>query len=452
MSECSVELSVFPLSEQRSRWAAGKPVMIRNDGGAVTSDAGVLMLHEVDEHLGLTERLAACLADERDPRKVRHTVLEMLRQRIYQIACGYEDCNDAQWMREDPALKLALGRSPEQEHLASQPTLSRLENGVTARECWLISVALVEAYIARHGAAPPEQIVLDADATDDETHGDQQLSFFHGYYDHHCYLPLLIFAQAEGTGEQELIGAMLRPGNVHAGYRAMMLLKRVVKRLRAAFPDCRMQLRADSGLALPEVYEGCEELELPYSISLPKNRRLLRQVEPWMAEARAIHAEVGEKVQVFGEFAYAADSWDKHRRVIAKAEAMSQGDNPRFVVTSIGAGDPEDIYRFYCRRGDPENRIKELKGDLKADRLSCHRFWANQFRLLLHVAAYVLMQTMRSMLEGTELAHAQVCTLRLRLLKVGGRIRETVRRVWVQLPSAYPWASLWPRLARAAPS
>jgi hypothetical protein len=294
--------------------------------------------------------------------------------------------------------------------------------------------------------------VLDVDATDDETHGKQQLSFFHGYYQHHCYLPLLVFAQAEGSGEQELIGALLRPGNVHAGHRAHSMVKLAAKRLRAAFPDCELHLRADSGLALPEVYRGCEKRVVPYTISLPKNQRLLRLAEPWMEEARAIHAETGEKVQVFGEFAYAAESWERPRRVIVKAEVMSQGDNPRFVVTNSPHGDPEEIYRFYCQRGDPENRIKELKGDLKADRLSCHSFWANQFRLLLHAAAYVLMQKMRSLLQGSELARAQVGTLRLRMLKVGARITESVRRVLVQLPSAYGWAYLWPRLARAAPT
>lgn len=452
MTECSTEIVLFPLPKKPSRGTAGKPVVVRNDGGAVSSDAGALLLQEIDERLGLSRRLAGCISDQRHAGKVRHTVLAMLRQRIYQIACGYEDCNDADWLRGDPALKLALGRAPSEDDLASQPTLSRLENAVTARECWLISVALLDAYIARHRTAPPSNIVIDADATDDQTHGNQQLSFFHGYYDHHCYLPLLVFAQAEGTGEQELIGAMLRPGNKHAGHRAMSMVKLLAKRLRAAFPDCRLELRADSGLALPEVYDGCEKLLLPYMISLPKNQRLVRMVEPRMAEARAIHAETAEKVQVFAEFTYAADSWESQRRVIAKAEVTTQGDNPRFVVTSLPDGDPEKIYRCYCQRGDPENRIKELKGDLKADRLSCHRFWANQFRLLLHAAAYVLVQQMRSMLRDTELARAQVGTLRLRLLKVGARITESVRRVLVQLPSAYAWADLWPRLARAAPT
>jgi hypothetical protein len=444
MTECSTELTLFPLSR--------KPVQLRNDGGALTSDAGVLLLREIDERLRLTERLASCLVDRREPAKVRHTILGLLRQRIYQIACGYEDCNDADRLRADPALKLAVGRAPAEDDLASQPTLSRLENMVGPGQCWRLSEALLSCYLKRERKQPPGRLVLDVDATDDETHGHQQLSFFHGYYDHHCYLPLLVFAQAQGKGEQELLAAMLRPGNIHAGWRAMPMLRQIAKRLRKAFPQCCLELRADSALALPEVYAGCEEIGLPYTISLPKNERLKALAEPWMQEARALHAQTGEKVQVFGEFWYAAESWQGKRRVIVKAEVMEKGDNPRFVVTNRADLEPEELYRFYCQRGDPENRIKELKEGLRADRLSCHRFWANQFRLLLYAAAYLLMQAMRAMLSGTELARAQVNTLRLRLLKVGARIKESVRRVWVHLPSAYPWAYLWPQLARAGPA
>jgi Transposase DDE domain group 1 len=440
MTECSLSLTLSPLPK--------KPVVVTADGGALTSDAGVLLLREVDERLGLTRGLADCLPDRREPAKVRHSCLALLRQRLYQIALGYEDCNDADSLRSDPALKLAVGKTPSDPELASQPTLSRWENQVTRETCWRLSEALLECFLQRHRERPPQRLVLDVDATDDEVHGHQQLSFFHGYYDEHCYLPLLVFAQQEEGGEQELLAALLRPGNVHAGHRAMSLLRRLVVRLREAFPECVIELRADSGLALPEVYEGCEALELPYTISLAKNSRLLAWAAPWLAEARAIHAEVGEKVQVFGAFPYAADSWSQPRRVICKAEVMSQGENPRFVVSSRRDLEPEAHYRFYCQRGDPENRIKELKEGLHADRLSCHRFWANQFRLLLHAAAYVLFQTLRRALAGTELAAAQVSTLRLRLLKVGARIRERVRRVTVSLPSAYPWFEDWRRLAR----
>jgi len=451
MTECSADLTLFPLPHKASTGPAGKPVVVSNDGGALTSDAGALLLRGVDDRLGLTRRLAGCVVDRREPGKVRHEMVSLLRQRIYQIALGYEDCNDADSLRGDPALKLAVGRSPQDADLASQPTLSRLENAVGWRECRRINEALLACYLERHRSNPPWRIVLDVDATDDETHGQQQLSFFHGYYDHHCYLPLLVFAQAEGKGEQELIAAMLRPGNVHAGFRAMAVLPRVVARLRDAFPGCLIELRADSALALPEVYEGCEKLAIPYTISLPKNQRLKAFAEPFMNQARALYAECGEKVQVFGEFLYAADTWSQERRVVCKAEVMSKGENPRFVVTNRTTPKPKAVYRFYCQRGDPENRIKELKADLKADRLSCHGFWANQFRLLLHAAAYVLMQGMRKLLAGTELARAQVHTLRLHLLKVGARVKESVRRVLVQLPSAYPWFELWHTLAQAGP-
>jgi hypothetical protein len=442
MTECSAELTLFPLS--------GKPVVVRADGGALTSDAGALLLRQLDERLGLTSSLARCLTDRRDPAKVRHDLLLLLRQRIYQIALGYEDCNDADSLRADPALKLAVGRAPNEADLASQPTLSRLENAVGWRECWRMSEALLRCYLRRHRKHPPRRLVLDVDATDDETHGNQQLAFFHGYYDEHCYLPLLIFAQVKGRGEQELIAAILRPGNVHGGHQAMALIKAMVTRLRQAFPACAIELRADSALALPEVYQGCEKIALPYTISLPKNERLIAKAQPWMRESQAIQAECGEKVQLFGEFRYAAESWSHERRVICKAEVMSQGQNPRFVVTNRRLP-PKALYRFYCQRGDPENRIKELKLDLRADRLSCHRFWANQFRLLLHAAAYLLMQTMRTLLAGTEFARAQVSTLRLYLLKVGARVRESIRRVLVQLPSAYPFLHPWHTLARAGP-
>jgi hypothetical protein len=448
MTECSTQFTVFPLVR--------KPVVARFDGGALSSDAGVALLAGVDRRLGLTERLARCLVDARDQGRVRHEVVEMVQQRIYQIACGYEDCNDADTLRADPVFKLAVGRLPQEDDLASQPTLSRLENGATRAALFAMSEELVAHYCERHADSHPLTIVLDADATDDETHGHQQLSFFHGFYDEHCYLPLLVFAQAEAEGEQELLAAVLRPGNVHAGHRAMAIMERIVERLRGSFPRSRLLLRGDSGLALPEVYDGCEALQVLYVISVAKNPRLLELAEPFLERARAQYAETGESVQVFGEFSYAAESWSHRRRVVVKAEVMSRGDNPRFVVTSIPASelDPEAVYELYRQRGDPENRIKELKVDLSADRLSCHRFLANQFRLLLHAAAYLLMQAMRAALAGTELARAQVGTLRLRLLKVGARVIESCRRVSLRLPSAYPWPEFWHHLdhwARAGP-
>jgi len=327
--------------------------------------------------------------------------------------------------------------------------VSRLENAVRWRECWKLSEALVACFVQQYRDSPPTRLVLDVDATDDPTHGQQEMSFYHGYYETHCYLPLLVFAQVNGGGEQHLLAAVLRPGNVHAGRRAMAILRRVVARLQKAFPQCQIELRADSGLALPEVYDGCEALGLPYTISLPQNERLLRLAAPFLRDADAMHAETGETARRYGEVWYAAQTWPVGRRVIIKAEVMTQGANPRFVVTTRPELDPEAHYHFYCQRGDPENRIKELKEGLHLDRLSCHRFWANQFRLLLHAAAYVLFQALRRALAGTRLEKAQVSTLRLRLLKVGARVRESVRRVWVQLPQAYAGMDLWQRVLAA---
>ena len=442
MTACCANLVLFPLPQ--------KPVVVTADGGALTSDAGVLLVQRVDQRLGLSAALAQCLPDGRDPAKVQHSLLALVRQRLYQICLGYEDANDADTLRVDPAFKLAVGRAPSGRELASQPTLSRWENQVGRRECWRLSEALLESYLQRHQASPPTRIVLDVDATDDPTHGQQELSFYHGFSETHCYLPLLIFAQAEGTGEQELLCAVLRPGNAHAGKRAMAILRRVVARLRQAFPRCQIELRADSGLALPEIYDGCEALGLPYTISLPRNERLEALAQPWLHDALAIYEETAETVQVFAESPHAAHSWPHPRRVIVKAEVMAQGTNLRFVVTSDPALSARERYVFYCQRGDPENRIKELKLGLHMDRLSCHRFWANQFRLLLHAAAYVLFQHLRALLAGTELAKAQVETLRLRLLKVGARVRESVRRVWVQLPQAYGGMAHWYRVVEAS--
>jgi hypothetical protein len=426
-------------------------VTVTNDGGDLTSDAGVLLLRDVDRGIGLIRRLVECLRDPRQQAKVDHTLEVLVGQRMFQMAAGYEDCNDADALRTDPAFKLALEKGLSDLPLASQSTLSRFENRMTRQDCYRLSEALVECFIARHREHPPARIILDFDPTDDKTHGQQEFSFYQAHYGSHCYLPLLVFAQCEAGGEQELLAAVLRAGNVHGGKRALALLTRLVARLRAAFPKCRLEFRADSGFSLPEIYEGCEALKVGYTISLPKNDVLLRLAGPWLDAARELYRERGETVQVFGQFFYRAHSWSRERRVIVKAEWMAQGANPRFVVTSSGSLSPASRYRFYCQRGDVENRIKELKEDLQADRLSCHRFLANQARLLLHGAAFVLLQTLRQRLAGTVLATAQVRTLRLKLLKVGAHLRESARRIVVSLPSAYPWFEIWSLLAPASP-
>lgn len=444
MTECS-QLSFGFLGRRE--------VVGRFDGGWVSSDGGLLLLREVDRRYGVTAAVAGVLRDRRQAGKVRQPLHDLVRQRVYQIACGYEDCNDAATLAGDPILKTAVDRAPETTpDLASQPTLSRFENGLSRADLYRAAQVLVDLFLAQ--TPPPRQIILDIDATVDPTHGHQQLSFFHGYYDTYCYLPLLCFASADG-GPQQLLAAVLRPGNVHAGAKTVVILKRIVARLRAAWPDTQIVLRGDSGLALPEVYDWCEANGVDYLIGLARNSRLQTLAEPFLAAARDEHRQTQEKVRHLHEVRYAAESWPHERRVIVKAEVTAQGDNPRFVVTSLEAETPDELYALYAERGEVENRIKELKNDLAADRTSCHRFLANQGRLLLHAIAFALLALLRGLLAGTELATAQAGTLRLRLLKVGVRVRQSVRRLWLHFASAYPWQALW-RLVldrlRAAPA
>ncbi len=420
-----------------------KEIVADFSGGCLSSDGGLLLLKGADEKIGLTDRLAGCIKDSRDATRVNQKVRDMLLQRIFGIACGYEDCNDFDTLRTDPMFKLAAGRDPDSGiDLASQPTLTRLENGVTRRELFLMEETLVSLFIERHRDSPPARIVLDPDATDDPTHGQQELEFFHGYYDCHCYLPLLVYATADG-GEQELVAAVLRPGNVHASHKVLAVIRRVIAKIREAFPDVEIVLRGDAGMALPQVYDWCEDAGIPYVLSLGRNSRLLSLAEDYIADAEAAYEETGEKVRDFGEFSYAAETWRSERRVVVKAEVMAGGENPRFVVTNITGLDAEAVYEFYIDRGDVENRIKEIKDDLLSGRTSCHRFLANQFRLILHAAAFVLIQAIRRLLSGTELAAAQAGTIRTKLLKVGARVKETTRKIWVKLPTSYPYQRTW---------
>jgi len=416
------------------------------DGGEVTSDGGLLLLRRQDKRSGLTQRLAACLNDCRDPAKVAHPRLEQIRQRIYGIAAGYEDCNDFDTLRHDPGFKVAVNRLPSDPGLSSQPCLCVLENSLTRKELYSMSEALVDHFVDSKPTAPQE-IVLDFDATDDPAHGQQQFEGFHAYYDTHCFLPLIVTASCDGQ-PHELLAAVLRPGKTHAGHRAEAIGRRLVKRLRWAFPESQYCFRGDAGMAKPEIYDWCERESIGYAISLAKNERLLPLAEPFMEQARALALASGHKAQVFGEVLYQAQSWPHPRRVIVKAEVIpghTRTDNQRFVVTNRDL-EPEPLYQWYCQRGDMENRIGELKNDLKSGRTSCHRFKANQFRLLLHAAAFVLLRELRGLLAETELAVAQMHTLRLRLLKVGARVVESVRRVVFHLPSGYPWHHLWEHL------
>lgn len=417
-----------------------KSVVAAFDGGKITSDGGCPLLREIDERVGVIDAVNHALIDPRDPAKIRHQQFDLLRQRVLAIALGYEDCNDHDTLRFDPALKTAVGRAPDSAaDLASQPTFSRLENRVDARQLIRLSEQLLEGYITAH-PGQRQLIVLDIDSTDDATHGRQQMSLFHGYYDQHMYHPLLVFDGVTGYP----LAAVLRPGNSHAAKGAVGILRRLLRRLQNAYPEATILLRADGGFASPAIYQLLERLQVRYTIGLITNDRLKGHVANLIAETAQAHAASGEKQREFTSFRYRAGSWTMARRVIAKVEQLHQGTNTRFVVTNLCFETPQQIYDgLYVGRGDAENRIKELKLHLKADRTSCHAFTANQFRLLLHTFAFVLMWHLRQAAAGTELATATFETLRLRLLKVGARVQETVRRVVLHMASSYPYQRLF---------
>jgi hypothetical protein len=416
-----------------------KEVVADFAGGRITSDAGGLLLRELDQRYRIAENSARCLHDPRDGHKVKHDLLTLVRQRLFAIAQGYEDNNDAATLAKDPAFKIMAGKAPESDgDLASQPTLSRFENRVTAKDLRRLCDRLLELYLKTH-PGPRKVIVLDMDGTDDPTHGRQQLSFFHGYYEEHMYHPLLVFDGRDGFP----LAAVLRPGNTHSSHGALAVLKRLIKKLKQAYPGALILFRADAGFAVPALYSYLEDQpETRYVIGFITNNRVLVKTAPLLLKAQRQYQETGKKQRFFTSFSYQAESWTKPRRIIAKVEYTHLGANQRFVITNLSRK-PQFVYDdIYVLRGDVENRIKELKLDIKADRLSCHRFLANQFRLLLHTAAYCLFWLLRHHLQGTELATAQVNTLRLKLLKIGARIRETSRRIWVHLASGYPYRDL----------
>ena len=409
-----------------------KPVEVLWDLPSSSSDGGLVLLEKADRRLGLTSRMSACLGTCGN---VRHTWSKMLAQRVYGICQGWEDCNDFDRLKDDPLFELALKDKP-----ASQPTLCRFENSVNLRQLRRLSLELVRVFIDRHRNRPPAKIVIDMDATEDPAHGQQEFEFYHGFYGKHCFLPLLVFCSADGADE-ELVGALLRPGNVHAGNRSAAILRRLARMLKDAFPLTEIVFRADAGFALPKVYETCESLGVSYLISLPRNSRIEELAAPLMTEARTEKENAPEKVRRFGEFHYAADSWTQERRVIVKAEIMTKGENPRFVVTNR-PGDPEALYNEYCLRGDCENRIKEMKLDLMSGRTSCHRFMANAFRLIMHAIAFVLMSEVRRCLAGTGLARATLGQIRFKLLKIAALVQASTRRILVRLPRGHPHAEL----------
>jgi hypothetical protein len=422
-----------------------RPLDARFDLDALTSDGGLVWIEEADAALGLSDAFAQVIPEWRR-RPGRHSLLALVRQRLYQIACGYDDQNDATRLRHDPLLKQVCGQLPiTGSDLASQPTLSRLENAVDAKACYRLAVALGQVYLAeRARTGLPHHILLDLDSTADPTHGQQEGSAYHGYFGQHMYHPLLIF---DGETDQ-LITAVLRPGNVHASHGIVAILRRVVAAIRARWPQVAIRLRADSGFAIPALYAYCEREHITYTIGLVPNVRLERIAAPLLETALAEAERTGEKVRLIGETDYQAGSWETSRRVVSKAEALAKGPNTRFVVTNRTVAVPaEVVYDDYVDRGEPENWIKDLKRHCFADRLSDHGFWANQFRLLLHAAAYWLLDTLRRWLMAAGMARIQLDTLRLRLIKIGGWVRQFTDRVKLHLATGHPGQPLWHLLA-----
>jgi hypothetical protein len=414
------------------------------DATPITSDGGAPLLAALDKKLGLVDSLVQALTDRRDIRYTDHSLTDLIRQRVFQIALGYEDCNDADTLRHDPVLKAACGRDPVLDpDLASQPTLSRLENSIGPKASYRLARNLFQVYLAGHPKRPKE-IILDLDLTDDPTHGQQELSFFHGYYDSHVYLPLLVF-----DGDGELMTAVLLPGKNPGAGPVVAVLKRLVESLREHWPEIEIMVRADAGFASPLLYHTIESASLKFLIGLRSNPRLERRARKVAAKARRRYLRTKRKARLFTSTSYRAKrGWPKSYRVVIKAEHMAEGPNVRYVLTNQ-PGRADALYDRYVMRGEScENSIKDLKNALRADRLSCHRFWANQFRLLLHAAAFTLLFALRRHAAGTELADAQLDTIRLRLLKIGAYLVCSVRRLRLHLSSSHPWQKLWFLVAR----
>jgi hypothetical protein len=402
-------------------------------------------LAEADSELGICERIAEHVPEWRK-RRGRHSLQALIKQRVFQIACGYEDQNDSNSLREDPLLKLLCGSMPQSgAELASQPTICRLENAPSAGACYRMADAIFELYLTeRSKEGVPQKVLLDFDATDDPTHGDQEGSFYHGYYEQHMYHPLLVFDGQTG----HLITALLRAGNTHGSNSAVALLKRIVGRVRNRWPGVQIELRADAGFAVPALYDYCERGDIAYTVGLITNTRLQEMAEDLLDKASRRYGDEQEKVKLFSEGRYQAGSWERERRVVYKAEVMEQGTNTRFLVTTRNE-EPKDLYEFYVRRGESENWIKDFKLHVKADRLSCSRFVANQFRVLLHACAYWLLDTLRRKLVASGARRMQLDTLRLLLIKIGGRVRELMTKVRMHLASGHPGQGSWHALSLA---
>lgn len=415
-----------------------KAVDLAFDGGRLSSDAGLVLLQDPDEQLGLTRALAAVLQDPRDPRRVHFPLHDLLKQRVLQIAAGYEDANDANTLRHDPIFKLLLGRLPDTgAPLASQPTLSRFENHVSRTELYRMARVLVEQFLASY-ARPPQLIVLDFDDTEDPVHGEQEQARYDGYYGGYCFLPLHLYEGLSGR----LITTIFKAKRF-TGTQMLSVLKRLVKRLRQAWPDTLVIFRGDSHFAYPEVMQWIEaQADLSYVTGLTSNAVLQTLARDVVEQAKRAYERDRGKITRFHSTRYQAGTWSRSRRVVIKVEVSAQGVNTRFVVTDMEQARTKVLYQhIYCARGQAENDIKDHKRSLKSDRTSCHRFEANQFRLFLHSAAYVLLDTLRrEVFKTAPWACATMETIQLRVLKLGARVQELTDRITISFPSSCPVA------------
>ena len=446
MTECNQSSFGFEAFGRRE-------IVARFDGGTISSDGGAFLLRQTDKRLNLLPRLAECFLDGRNQKLVEHSILEMLSQRIYGLALGYEDINDHEQLRKDPVFGILAGREELDEPLAGKSTLNRMELGTGTKGRYkkitfgkeTVDELLVKVFLESHSEAPAE-IVLDVDTTDLPLHGKQEGRFFHGYYDHYCYLPLYVFC-----GDHVLC-ARLREANRDASFGCRQEIQRIVEQIRVAWPEVRIILRGDSGFCRNELMSWCENHGVDFVFGMARNQRLRRIIGQQMQEATQLWNQTGQPARVFTEFEYRTKKtrkgggWDRERRVAAKAEHIDGKENPRFVVTSLRSkqGTPQALYEeLYCARGEMENRIKE-QFSLFADRVSPETMRANQLRLYLSAMAYILVSGLRRLgLKATALAQAQVSTIRTKLLKIGAQIRVTVRKVWVSMASSYPWQNLY---------
>jgi Transposase DDE domain group 1 len=436
---------------------ADRPLIATFDQPHASSDGGAILLTAADRRLGLLDALTATILDGRASTRVTHSVGDLLAQRVFAIACGHPDGNDADRLADDPIHKLLLGRDPiDGGRLASQPTISRFEHTAAPRMLLAMGHALADTVIARHRRRRRRVrlITIDLDVTEDQTHGAQQLSFFNGFYDHWCYLPLVGTLTFDDEARQYLVAAMLRPGNAGNTAGAGSLLRRLLPKLWRAFPRARLRVRLDAGFATPEIFALLEATGVEYVVAMGNNAVLARHAEPYVAPLRAVVATTHDTATSYGEAAYQAGTWPAARRTIIKAEVVwhhgrEPRDNPRFVITNLRQT-PEWIYtHVYCARGDSENRLKELKDALAFGRTSCTRFWANQLRITLTAAAFVLCQELQLRADQTALRGAQVPRLRQALITIGVQVVRSVRRIVLHFPRSHPNAATWAHLARA---